>query len=84
MVAKTLPARVGRLESKVAVIENDLEHGSTIFHRLEEKMDALDSAFRKHMAREERLLVKIGGWALAGAISIILGLIAYIWKTNIG
>ena len=91
MTAKSIPVRVDELEDEVAetktrvsVIETELEHGSTIFHRLEQKLDDLDIAFRKHMAREERLFIKFGGWALAGAVTINIGLIAYIWKIQVG
>jgi|APSaa5957512535_1039671.scaffolds.fasta_scaffold95714_2 hypothetical protein len=90
-MGKSVPERVDDLESDVAavntrvsVIETELVHGSTIFHRLEKQITSLDDAFRKHMAKEEKVLVRLAGWLLAFFAATILGLIGYIWKSHVG
>lgn len=84
-------ARVGKLEDEMgavqtdlAVVQKELEHGSTIFHRLEKTINSLDKDFRIHMNKEEKLLIKFGGALVVFFAATIIGLIGYIWKTHVG
>lgn len=90
-MAKSLDARVDDLEGEmqavktdVAVVQKELEHGSTIFHRLEKTINGLDVAFRAHMNKEEKLLIRYGGSFVVFLLAVVVGLITYIWKTHVG
>ena len=75
---------VAEIDTRVTVVERELEHGTTIFHRLEGKLDSLDARVREHMGREERLLIRVGGGLILALGSTVMALTVYIWNARIG
>lgn len=70
--------------TRLALVENDLANGTGVFARLEKKIDHLDVTFRAHMLREEKIVLRIGGWLIVMLAGLVVGLIVYVWKSHAG
>ena len=71
------------IDKRISIVETELQHGSTIFQKIEATVDSMAERLSSHMDREEGRTRTRHNWEKGILITIVLGLAGYIWKTHI-
>ena len=87
---KKLETSMSKVHTRLAIVENELEHGEGVFTRIETGIIEMADRLTKHMDREEgkhqkahEKEVKVRDSLLALTVVIIGGLATYIWNTHL-
>ena len=81
---------IAELDKRVAVMETELVHGSSIFRDIKQDMADIKDAvaevaddLREHMLFEEGMRNKVSAFLIVGLLGIVGALVAYIWQGHV-
>lgn len=79
---RTLEQDMTKLDRRVTSVEVHLQNGNNSFNRVEAAIGSLSDDLKEHMEQETGKLFAVASTIIIGLVSIVGGLLVYIWANH--